>query len=160
MKVWTSGHLLTERDFWERLQKERQGKKVVFTNGCFDLLHVGHVRYLKEARQLGDLLVVGLNSDASVQRLKGRERPLQKEDARGEILSSLFFVDYVLLFDEDTPFNLIKKILPDVLVKGGDWEPSKIVGADVVLAHGGEVRSLQFVEGYSTTHLWEQLKKL
>lgn len=128
-------------------------KKIVFTNGCFDLLHVGHVRYLQEARRQGDLLVVGVNSDASVKRLKGPSRPIQNENDRAEILAALGCVDFVAIFEEDTPLNLIKQVNPNVLVKGGDWKIDQIVGSDFVLANGGEVRSLLFVDGKSTTSL-------
>jgi D-glycero-beta-D-manno-heptose 1-phosphate adenylyltransferase len=129
------------------------GKKIVFTNGCFDLLHVGHVRYLQEAKKLGDVLIVGINSDNSVKRLKGPERPIQNESDRAEILCSLHCVTHTILFKEDTPLELIKLIQPDVLVKGGDWPVEKIVGHDVVLNRGGQVKSLNFVEGRSTTAL-------
>lgn len=129
------------------------GKKIVFTNGCFDLLHVGHVRYLQEARKLGDLLVVGVNSDASVKRLKGPTRPVQTENDRAEILAALGCVDFTVIFTEDTPLELIKNVLPDILVKGGDWKIESIVGADIVMANGGQVMSLQFVDGKSTTSL-------
>ena len=131
----------------------RPGKKVVFTNGCFDLLHVGHIRYLQEARSKGDLLVVGLNADASVKRLKGPTRPLQTETDRAEILAALGCVDLTVLFEEDTPENLIKLIKPDVLVKGGDWKPDQIVGGPFVQSYGGQVLSLQFVQGRSTTNI-------
>lgn len=144
----------------EQLSGARKGRKVVFTNGCFDLLHVGHIRYLQEARAQGDLLVVGLNADASVRRLKGEERPVQNEADRGEILAALGCVDFVTLFTEDTPLELIKAVKPDVLVKGGDWPIDKIVGADFVLKNGGEVKSLQFVQGRSTTGLVEKIRKL
>jgi len=139
-------------------QARRLAKKIVFTNGCFDLLHVGHVRYLQQARSLGDYLVVGVNSDASVKRLKGPKRPVQNENDRAEILAALAVVDAVTLFDTDTPYDLIKVVQPDVLVKGGDWPPEKIVGYDIVKARGGEVRSLQFVEGRSTTELIRRSK--
>ena len=142
------------------LEKYRSGKKVVFTNGCFDILHVGHVRYLAEAKKQGDLLVVGLNSDASVRGLKGDERPLQNEDDRSEILSQLQSVDYVVVFTDETPLKLIEAIGPDVLVKGGDWAIKDIVGSDFVMKRGGEVKSLQFVQGRSTTSLVEKIKKL
>ncbi|MBK9324007.1 MAG: D-glycero-beta-D-manno-heptose 1-phosphate adenylyltransferase [Bdellovibrionaceae bacterium] len=132
-----------------RLQK----RKVVFTNGCFDLLHVGHVRYLQEARKLGDLLVVGVNSDASTKRLKGPTRPVQIEGDRAEILAALGCVDFVVVFEDDTPLNLIKIVKPDILVKGGDWKIDQIVGADFVLSQGGTVLSLQFIDGKSTTNL-------
>ena len=127
------------------------GQKIVFTNGCFDLLHVGHIRYLQEARKLGHVLFVGINSDASVKRLKGPERPIQNENDRAEILTSLHCVTHTVLFIEDTPLELIKLIQPDVLVKGGDWPVDKIVGHEVVLKRGGLVKSLNFVEGRSTT---------
>lgn len=129
------------------------GKKVVFTNGCFDILHLGHVTYLAKAAQLGDLLVVGLNTDASVKRLKGESRPLQDETNRAHVLASLLFVDKVVLFGEDTPKELISLLIPNILVKGADYSIENIVGADVVLAHGGEVKTIDLVEGYSTTNV-------
>lgn len=135
-----------------------QGKKIVFTNGCFDLLHVGHVRYLQEARSLGDALVVGVNSDDSVKRLKGPTRPVQTEADRAEILAALAAVDFTVIFTEDTPENLIKRVHPDVLVKGGDWKIDQIVGAPFVLSYGGQVMSLQFVDGKSTTKIIEKTK--
>lgn len=125
----------------------------MFTNGCFDLLHPGHVRYLRAARRLGDILVVALNSDASVRRLKGAGRPLVPLADRCEVIAALEMVDYVTVFSTDTPYGLIRRLQPDVLVKGGDWAADRIVGADLVLAAGGEVRSLPFVKGYSTTRL-------
>lgn len=137
---------------------KEQGKKIVFTNGCFDLLHVGHVRYLKEAKSLGDILVVGVNSDSSVKVLKGPTRPIQNENDRAEILSELKSVDYAVIFDEETPLNLIKEVSPHILVKGGDWKIESIVGADHVLSHGGQVLSLQFVDGRSTTKIIEKSK--
>lgn len=136
-----------------------QNKKIVFTNGCFDLLHVGHVRYLQEARRLGDVLVVGVNSDASVKRLKGPTRPVQTEADRAEILAALGCVDFTVIFTEDTPEKLIQNIKPDILVKGGDWKVEQIAGSDFVLAHGGKVMSLQFVDGKSTTKLIEKAQK-
>jgi rfaE bifunctional protein nucleotidyltransferase chain/domain len=138
--------------------RENAGKKIVFTNGCFDILHKGHVTYLQEARRLGDLLVVGLNSDASVKRLKGSERPINNELDRAYVLSSLRCVDFVEIFTEDTPLNLIKNIMPNILVKGGDWQIDQIVGAKEVLESGGEVLSLQFVDGYSTTSIIKKIQ--
>jgi D-beta-D-heptose 7-phosphate kinase/D-beta-D-heptose 1-phosphate adenosyltransferase len=135
-----------------------QNKKIVFTNGCFDLLHIGHVTYLEEARALGDILIVGVNSDASVSKLKGPSRPLQSESDRSRILAALKAVDHTVIFSEETPLNLIKEIKPDVLVKGGDWKIDQIVGSDFVLASGGEVKSLNFVAGRSTTALIEKSK--
>jgi rfaE bifunctional protein nucleotidyltransferase chain/domain len=132
-----------------------QNKRIVFTNGCFDILHVGHVRYLREARALGNALVVGLNSDASVSRLK-KGRPINSEDQRAEVLASLEMVDYVTIFTEDTPFELIKSLMPDVLVKGGDWKKEDIVGADLI----AEVHSLPFTAGISTTDIIRKIKSL
>ncbi len=132
-----------------------EGRRVVFTNGCFDLLHVGHVRYLREAKRLGDLLVVGLNTDGSVARLKPG-RPIVPGAERAELVAALEMVDYVALFDEDTPYELIRFIRPDVLVKGGDWEVEDIVGADLV----PETRSLPFIEGASTTRIMERIRGL
>lgn len=134
------------------------GKKIVFTNGCFDLLHVGHVRYLQEAKSLGDILVVGVNSDDSVKRLKGPTRPVQVEMDRAEILAALAAVDFTVIFSEDTPENLIHKVRPDILVKGGDWKIEQIVGSDFVQSYGGQVMSLQFVNGKSTTKIIEKAK--
>ncbi len=134
-----------------------QGKKIVFTNGCFDLLHVGHIRLLQEASRLGGVLIVAVNSDQGVKRLKGEQRPIQSEVDRCEILDALRCVDFVTLFDEDTPLELIKLIRPDVLVKGGDWPVEKIVGSDFVRSYGGEARSLPLVEGRSTTRTIEKL---
>lgn len=137
----------------------RAGQRVVFTNGVFDLLHPGHVRYLRAAKRLGDVLVVGLNSDRSVRRLaKGPERPLVRERDRAEVLAALEMVDYVTIFGQDTPYELIEALRPDVLVKGGDWSVERIVGADLVLARGGRVKSLRFAPGYSTTTLVDRMR--
>jgi rfaE bifunctional protein nucleotidyltransferase chain/domain len=138
---------------------ENRHKRIVFTNGCFDILHRGHVTYLAEARKLGDLLVVGVNSDASVKRLKGEERPINSQDDRKYVLSQLKSVDFAEIFYEDTPLNLILAVKPDVLVKGGDWKIDKIVGAQEVIASGGKVFSLQFVDGYSTTSLIHKIQE-
>ena len=135
-----------------------QGLKIVFTNGCFDLLHRGHVEYLSKAADMGDVLVVGLNTDASVKRLKGEGRPVNNEEARALVLSSLSFVDAVVLFDEDTPYELIKAIRPDVLVKGADYKPEEIVGYDIVTSYGGKVETVPLVEGYSTTSIISNFK--
>ncbi|HXH73974.1 MAG TPA: D-glycero-beta-D-manno-heptose 1-phosphate adenylyltransferase [Bacteriovoracaceae bacterium] len=142
----------------DRFLDENKGKKIVFTNGCFDILHRGHVTYLSEARKLGDLLVVGLNSDASVKRLKGPERPINNESDRQYVLSQLKAVDFVEIFDEETPLTLIKKVKPKILVKGGDWKIDQIVGAKEVISEGGEVFSLNFVDGYSTTSLIHKIQ--
>ena len=150
------GEVLSQSGLQEKLSSIREGKRVVFTNGCFDILHVGHVRYLQQARQLGDLLVVAVNTDSSVQKLKGPTRPIQNENDRAEILAALSCVDFVTHFADDTPYDLIKSLQPDVLVKGGDWPVEKIVGHDIVQERGGEVLSLPFVEGRSTTQIIEK----
>ena len=149
---------IVSRDFFRENALKLHQQKIVFTNGCFDVLHFGHVRYLLEARKLGDLLVIGLNSDASVRRLKGPSRPINGDKERAFVLAALAFVDYIILFEEDTPENLIKVVQPDVLVKGGDYDLDQIVGADFVKANGGTVTTVPFVEGYSSTHIIEQLK--
>ncbi len=134
-------------------------RKIVFTNGCFDLLHKGHVTYLAEAAELGDMLVVGLNSDASVKKLgKGVNRPIQDQDSRALILASLESVGAIIIFDEDTPVELIKFVQPDVLVKGGDWKPEQIAGYDTVKAKGGEVTIIEFIPGFSTTSIEKKIK--
>jgi len=136
-------------------EAQAAGKKIVFTNGCFDILHIGHIRYLRDAKALGDVLAIGLNSDKSVSKIKPG-RPINPEGHRAEILSSLEIVDYVTLFDEETPYELIKLLKPDVLVKGGDWKKEDIVGSDIAK----ETRSLPYVKGISTTKLIEKIKKL
>ncbi len=145
------------KDLEEFLAKNKN-KKIVFTNGCFDILHRGHVAYLCEARKLGDLLVIGLNSDASVKRLKGPERPINNEKDRQYVMSQLKPVDFVEIFSEDTPLNLILKINPQVLVKGGDWKIDQIVGGKEVIQSGGEVFSLNFIDGYSTTSIIHKIQ--
>ncbi len=132
-------------------------QKIVFTNGCFDLLHYGHLHYLSQARDLGDRLVIGLNSAASVSRLKGPHRPINDELTRTHLLAALAMVDAVVVFEEDTPLELIRMVQPDVLVKGGDWRPEQIVGSDVVLEKGGQVFSLPFIQGYSTTNIEQKI---
>jgi D-beta-D-heptose 7-phosphate kinase/D-beta-D-heptose 1-phosphate adenosyltransferase len=141
----------------ERERLREAGLKLVFTNGCFDLLHPGHVRYLAEARQLGDRLLVAVNADETVAKLKGKARPLVPVAERMEILAALVMVDYVIPFDEETPARVIRELIPDILVKGGDWPIDQIVGRDTVEAAGGRVISLPFAEGYSTTGLIEQI---
>lgn len=142
----------------EAFLDSNKGKKIVFTNGCFDILHRGHVTYLAEARKLGDLLVIGLNSDASVKRLKGPERPINNEKDRQYVLSQLKSVDFVEIFEEDTPLNLILKVSPQILVKGGDWKIDQIVGGKEVISRGGDVFSLRFVDGYSTTSIIHKIQ--
>lgn len=142
------------------LKWQAEGEKVVFTNGCFDILHAGHVRYLAAARSLGNRLVVGLNTDASVKRLKGPKRPVACEADRAEVLSALASVDAVTLFDDDTPEALIGMLLPDILVKGADWAVEKIAGAKAVIAHGGSVLTVPLLEGRSTTGIIETIVQL
>ncbi|MEW6670005.1 MAG: D-glycero-beta-D-manno-heptose 1-phosphate adenylyltransferase [Thermodesulfobacteriota bacterium] len=137
-----------------------EGKKIVFTNGCFDILHPGHTRYLSEARRLGDYLVVAVNSDRSVRAIKGPGRPVMPQNARAEVLAGLAFVDAVVVFDEENPLRVIESLLPHVLVKGGDWPEDRIVGADVVRRAGGEVHSIPLVEGHSTTSILERIRRL
>jgi len=136
-----------------------KGEKVVFTNGCFDLIHLGHVDYLEKARNLGDKLVLGLNTDDSVSRFKGPERPLQDENSRARVLAAFQFIDLVVFFNEDTPLNLITELQPNILVKGSDYLAENIVGADVVKRGGGEVKTIDFVPGYSTSRIVEKIKK-
>ncbi len=140
-------------------QWKATGEKVVFTNGCFDLLHLGHVDYLEKARALGNRLVIGLNTDDSVSRFKGPERPLQDQNSRARVLAALQFVDLVVYFNEDTPLNLISELIPDVLVKGSDYLAENIVGAEVVKKNGGQVETIDFVPGYSTTRIVEKIKR-
>jgi rfaE bifunctional protein nucleotidyltransferase chain/domain len=151
-KVFSLDQLQMER---ERLR--RLGRRVVFTNGCFDLIHPGHIKYLQAARQLGDALIVALNSDRSVRELKGENRPILDQNERAEVMAALGCVDYVTIFNEPTPREIIVSLLPDVLVKGGDWDIDRIVGREEVEAAGGEVLSLAFVEGCSTTDLIERI---
>ncbi len=136
-----------------------KGKKIVFTNGCFDIVHPGHIDYLKKAKALGDILVVGVNSDNSIKRIKGEFRPINNELDRIKILEAFYFIDFITVFDEDTPYNLIKLIKPDVLVKGGDWDLKDIVGKDIVEKNGGYVKTIPFLEGYSTTKIIEKIFK-
>ena len=143
-----------------QLEKWRSGnEKIVFTNGCFDLLHLGHVDYLAKARDLGDRLVVGLNSDASIKRIKGSSRPIKDEQSRVALLAGMAYVDAVVLFDEETPLSLISMVLPDLLVKGGDYTIKDIVGHEIVLNNKGRVCTIDFVEGYSSSVLIEKIKR-
>ena len=146
-------------DYMEKINKwKEEGKKIVFTNGCFDIIHAGHVDYLEKAKALGDVLVVGLNSDNSIRRIKGPERPINIQEHRKKVLEALKPVDLVIIFDEDTPERLIKEIKPDVLVKGGDWKIENIVGADFVKSYGGEVKTIDFVYNISTTKIIQKAR--
>ena len=147
-KIVAEDKLKTLLPYWKF-----KDKKIVFTNGCFDIIHRGHIEYLAKAASCGDILIIGLNTDESVKRLKGETRPLQDEFSRAMILASLFFVNNVVLFNEDTPYELIKFVQPDILIKGSDYKPEDIVGYDIVTAKGGEVITIDFIEGYSTTNI-------
>ncbi|WP_456392136.1 D-glycero-beta-D-manno-heptose 1-phosphate adenylyltransferase [Persephonella sp.] len=147
---------MKELEIIEKWRKE--GKKIVFTNGCFDIIHAGHVDYLEKAKALGDVLVVGMNSDDSVRRIKGKERPINPQEYRKRVLEALKPVDLVIVFDEDTPENLIKAVKPDVLVKGGDWSIENIVGADFVKSYGGQVTTIDFVYDISTTKIIQKAR--
>ena len=149
---------------WEAAKKQVEewkssGNTIVFTNGCFDILHRGHVEYLKEAKACGDRLVLALNSDHSVQLLKGASRPIQTQEDRAIILDALESVDLVVVFDQETPTEIIRTLLPDILAKGGDYTPKAVVGADIVIDHGGEVRIIPFRSGYSTTEIFEKIRE-
>ena len=152
-KIFTRSELVPQVKQWKA-----EGKKIVFTNGCFDLLHAGHVAYLTEAAGLGDILILGLNSDASVQKIKGPQRPINNENTRSSLLSAMFFINAVIFFNEDTPLELIKAIQPDILVKGGDYKPEEIVGAKETIANGGTVEVLSFLPGYSSTAIINKIK--
>ncbi len=142
--------------------KEWRGKneKIVFTNGCFDILHLGHIDYLEKAKSLGTRLIIGLNSDSSVTKLKGKGRPIYEQEARARILAALEFVDIVIMFDQETPYDLINHVKPDVLVKGNDYLAENIVGVDIVKSNGGEVVTINLVEGYSTSAVIEKINQL
>lgn len=152
--------LLFDQLLMERARLRDEGVRVVFTNGCFDLIHPGHIRYLQAARQLGGALIVALNSDHSVRALKGEKRPILNQDERAEVMAALACVDYVTIFNDPTPREIIASLLPEVLVKGGDWSLDRIVGRDEVEAAGGKVLSMPFAEGFSTTDLIERIMRL
>lgn len=150
----------TDADYRRMLTIWRfHGKKIVFTNGCFDILHLGHIDYLSKAKDLGDLLIIGLNTDLSVSKIKGKNRPIQDEISRAMVLAALGFVDVVVFFGEETPYNLIKTTQPDVLVKGADYKPEDIVGYDIVKAKGGEIVTIEYLPGYSTTAIEVKILK-
>ena len=154
MAGWTRIQIIDKVRHWKE-----SGEKIVFTNGCFDILHAGHIHLLREAKNLGDRLLIGLNSDQSVQNLKGPDRPFNTEDARASVLESLSMVDEVTIFQEDTPHELVKEIIPHVLVKGGDYSIENVVGADTVRASGGEVVLIPILKGYSTSDLITRIRK-
>ena len=152
-KITDLPSLKTQLNEWKS-----EGKRVVFTNGVFDLLHIGHITYLAKAAELGDKLIIGLNADASVKRIKGDDRPVNDQNSRAMLLAALFFVDAVVVFEEDTPQQLITALLPDILVKGADYAIENIVGAKEVIANGGEVKTINFVDGYSSTSIIQKIK--
>ena len=152
-KIFTRENLVNQVAAWKQ-----EGQRLVFTNGCFDILHLGHVDYLEKARALGDKLIVGVNTDASVSRLKGPSRPLQDELSRVRIMASLLFTDAIVLFEEETPYELIKSVMPDILVKGDDYAVQNIVGHDIVLQNGGAVKTIALVKGYSTSNVVAKIK--
>jgi len=139
---------------------KNRGRKIVFTNGCFDIIHVGHIKYLEKAAKCGDVLIIAVNSDKSVKAIKGKTRPFNKQLARAYVLSALSFVDYIIIFNEKTPYRLIKALRPDVLVKGGDWPRNKIIGRGTVEKYGGKVINIPFVKGFSTTKLIQRIRLL
>lgn len=150
--------LVTAREIKDILRSESfEGKRIAFTNGCFDILHYGHVEYLRKSKKTCDILVVGLNSDISIRKIKGPKRPINPEKARAGVLSALELVDYIVLFDDETPLDLIASIKPDILIKGSDWEISEIAGSDIVISSGGEVKLIDFKHGYSTTSLIDRI---
>ena len=153
---------IMERDALRKKLEDlrKKGKKIAFTNGCFDILHVGHVRYLRKARKTADLLVLALNSDSSVRSIKGAQRPLVNEKERAEILAALEFVDFVTIFKESTPLKLIKYLKPDILIKGGDWPEEKVVGREEVIKWGGRIAIIPEIEGKSTTNIVEKIKQI
>ena len=152
---------MTLEDFSEiRKRIKDEGKKLVFTNGCFDIIHRGHIEYLIQAKSLGDYLIVAINSDESVRKIKGNSRPINNEEDRMYVLENLKPVDFVIIFKEDTPYEIIKNIMPDILVKGGDWKVDDIVGSDIVNANGGKTLSLKYVKDYSTTNVIRKLNEL
>lgn len=160
-KPLTSSKIMPLAALQEQMTKWREkGERVVFSNGCFDILHLGHIDYLEKASQLGSKLVIGINSDASVQRLKGHGRPVQPEGARARLLAALEFVDAVVLFEEDTPLKLIETLVPQILVKGNDYTINEIIGANFVLDNGGEVKTIPLVAGYSTTQIINKIKTI
>lgn len=154
-KIYTVETIKSQLNIWRF-----KDKKIVFTNGCFDLLHLGHIDYLSKAADFGDIMIIGLNSDKSVTNIKGSNRPITDEKSRSAILASLFFVDAIILFDEETPLALIEIIQPDVLIKGSDYKAEEIVGYDIVKAKGGEIITLDFLAGYSTTIIENKIKGL
>ncbi|MBT3208915.1 MAG: D-glycero-beta-D-manno-heptose 1-phosphate adenylyltransferase [Bacteroidetes bacterium] len=151
-KILTETTLISKLNYWRFKEK-----KIVFTNGCFDIIHRGHIEYLAQAADLGDVLIIGLNTDNSVRKLKGENRPVQEQNSRALILAAMSFVSNIILFDEQTPYELIKLVQPDILVKGSDYKIEDIVGYDILKAKGGKVETIDFVEGFSTTEIFSRI---
>ena len=154
LKILDENQLNQQLAVWRFLNK-----KIVFTNGCFDIIHLGHIDYLSKAKDLGDILLIGLNTDDSVKRLKGNNRPIKNQLERSVLLASLQFIDGIILFNEDTPYELIKKVKPNILVKGSDYKKEDIVGADIIENTGGDIITIDFLEGYSTTSILDKIRK-
>ncbi len=155
------GRVISRAELIEvRRELKKNGRRIVFTNGCFDLLHRGHIEYLAKAKSLGDILIVGLNADDSVRRLKGPNRPITPQEDRAAILAALAVVDYVCVFDEDTPYELIRAVVPDILVKGADWTVDDVVGKDIVEAAGGSVHTIEFLPNRSTTNIIQKIAQI
>jgi len=155
------GRVISRAELIEvRRELKKNGRRIVFTNGCFDLLHRGHIEYLAKAKSLGDILIVGLNADDSVRRLKGPNRPITPQEDRAAILAALAVVDYVCIFDEDTPYELIRAVVPDILVKGADWTVDDVVGKDIVDAAGGSVHTIEFLPNRSTTNIIQKIAQI
>lgn len=155
------GRIISRAELIEvRRELKKNGRRIVFTNGCFDLLHRGHIEYLAKAKSLGDILIVGLNADDSVRRLKGPNRPITPLEDRAAILAALAVVDYVCVFDEDTPYELIRAVVPDILVKGADWTVDDVVGKDIVEAAGGSVHTIEFLPNRSTTNIIQKIAQI
>jgi D-beta-D-heptose 7-phosphate kinase/D-beta-D-heptose 1-phosphate adenosyltransferase len=155
------GRVISRAELIEvRRELKKNGRRIVFTNGCFDLLHRGHIEYLAKAKSLGDILIVGLNADDSVRRLKGPNRPITPQEDRAAILAALAVVDYVCIFDEDTPYELIRAVVPDILVKGADWTVDDVVGKDIVEAAGGSVQTIEFLPNRSTTNIIQKIAQI
>ncbi|MBP6512185.1 MAG: D-glycero-beta-D-manno-heptose 1-phosphate adenylyltransferase [Bacteroidia bacterium] len=152
-KLMNSSQLIDQLNAWQK-----EGCKIVFSNGCFDILHLGHIDYLARAADFGDKMVIGLNTDSSVSKIKGPTRPINDERSRAMVLAALEFVSAIILFDEPTPYELIRLVQPDVLVKGADYKPEEIVGYDIVTAKGGSVKTIPFVDGYSTTRIEQRIR--
>jgi len=152
--------IVSKKSLINKVKSLRKANRIAFTNGCFDIIHYGHIQYLQKAKGKGRILVVGINSDASVRKIKGAGRPIVKQRARAQVLAALECVDYVAIFNEDTPLNLIRAVKPDILIKGADWRAKGVVGSDIIKEHGGKVEFIKFAKGFSSTKLAKKIEKL